>query len=299
MDEIDERIVALLEVDGRLSHVDIAKEVGLSRSAAAARIHRLLSSGEVEVRGVVHPAVIGRGALAHVGITVDGSAMDLAAQVARREDIPFLSMATGQYGLVAEVRAGSAHDVDRAVAELRALDGVIGVDTLTYVEVVRDVIGPVGDVHTHVDGTDLALLKALQDDGRASYVDLAGAVGLSAAGVRRRIIRLTESQVVRIGAVVRHAGRDRQTALGFGVRLGGDHPEVAQLLAAMPAVIFVARTLGRFDILGTVRAFTARQLIELLDTIRSTPGVRAVDSWAHLQVVKETYASGLDLPDHE
>ncbi|WP_131822868.1 AsnC family transcriptional regulator, partial [Mycobacteroides chelonae] len=184
MDEIDERIVALLEIDGRLSHRDIAQEVGLSRSAAAARIHRLLSSGEVEVRGVVHPAVIGRGALAHVGITVDGPAVEIAAQIARRDDIPFLSVTTGQYGLVAEIRAGSAHDIDKGVSELRALEAVVGIDTLTYIEVVRDVIGPVGDVQTHVDGTDLALLKALQSDGRASYVDLAGAVGLSAAGVR-------------------------------------------------------------------------------------------------------------------
>lgn len=296
MDEVDEKIVALLEVDGRLAHRDIAREVGLSRSAAAARVQRLLTSGEVEVRGVVHPAVIGRGALAHVGITVEGQATRIAAEAARRGDVPFLSLTTGRHGLVAEVRAGSARDVDRAIAEIRALDGVVGVDTLTYVEVVRDVVGPLGDVHTHVDGTDLALLRALQDDGRASYVDLAVAVGLSAAGARRRVVRLIESRVVRIGAVVRHAGRDRQSALGFGVRLGGDHPEVAQLLAAMPSVIFVARTLGRFDLLGTVRAFTARQLVDLLDTIRSTPGVRAVDSWAHLQVVKETYASGLDIP---
>lgn len=37
MDETDEAIVALLEVDGRLTHREIARAVGLSRSAAAAR----------------------------------------------------------------------------------------------------------------------------------------------------------------------------------------------------------------------------------------------------------------------
>jgi hypothetical protein len=60
----------------------------------------------------------------------------------------------------------------------------------------------------------------------------------------------------------------------------------------MPAVIFVARTLGRFDVLATVRAFSAGQLVELLDAVRSLPGVNVVESWAHLQVVKESYASG-------
>jgi DNA-binding Lrp family transcriptional regulator len=293
MDQVDEAIVELLEVDGRMTHREIARAAGLSRSSAAARVQRLIASGQVVVRGVVHPAVIGRGALAHVSLVVRGAAAPLAAQIAGRDDVPFLSLTSGQHGLVAEVRTASPREIDRTISELRSLDGVAGVDTLTYVEVVRDVIGPVGDVRTDVDDTDLALLRALQDDGRASYVDLASVVGLSPAGARRRVVRLVESQVVRVGAVVRHSGQDRQSAMGFGVRLAGDHRDVVEQIAAMPSVIFVARTLGRFDVLGTVRAFSAAQLVELLDTVRSLPGVNLVESWAHLQVVKESYASGL------
>jgi DNA-binding Lrp family transcriptional regulator len=293
MDEVDEAIVALLEVDGRLTHREIARTVGLSRSSAAARMQRLIASGQVVVRGVVHPAVIGRGALAHVSLKVRGPAAPVAAEIARRDDVPFLSLTTGPHGLVAEVRAATARDVDRSITELRSLHDVVGVDTLTYVEVVRDVVGPVGEVRTEVDEIDLALLRALQDDGRASYVDLAEVVGLSAAGARRRVVRLVESQVVRIGAVVRHSGRDRQSAMGIGLRLAGDHREVVEHLAAMPSAIFVARTLGHFDVLATLRAFSAAQLVELLDTVRALRGVNDVESWAHLEVVKESYASGL------
>jgi DNA-binding Lrp family transcriptional regulator len=294
VDEVDEAIVELLEVDGRLTHREIARTVGLSRSAAAARIQRLISSEQVVIRGAVHPAVLGRGALAHVSVVVHGPAAPVAEQLARRDDIPFLSLTGGPHALVAEIRSASARDIDRAVAELRTLPGVWGVDTLMYVEVVRDVIGPVGDVRTEVDGTDLKLLAALQQDGRSSYVDLAAMVGLSAAGARRRVVRLIAEKVVRVGAVVRHSGQDRQSALGFGIRLGGDHHEVVATLAAMPSVIFVARTLGRFDVLVTVRAFSAAQLVEVLDTVRALPGVRTLESWTHLDVVKESYASGIE-----
>ena len=151
MDELDEAIVELLEVDGRLTHREIARTLGLSRSSAAARVQRLIASGQVVVRGAVHPAVIGRGALAHVSIAVRGPAAPLAAQIALRDDVPFLSLTSGPHGLVAEVRTASARDVDRTISELRSLDGVAGVDTLTYVEVIRDVIGPVGEVRTEVD----------------------------------------------------------------------------------------------------------------------------------------------------
>jgi DNA-binding Lrp family transcriptional regulator len=293
MDEIDEAITELLEADGRLAHREIAQRVGLSRSAAAARVQRLLTTGQVVIRGAVHPAVLGRPALAHVSVSVHGRAAPVAAEVARREDVPFLSLTSGQHGLVAEVRSSSLREIDRAVSELRAIPGVSEVDTLTYVEVMRDVIGPVGDAATTIDDVDRALLAGLQQDGRASYVDLAERVGLSAAGARRRVVRLIDERVVRVGAVVRHSGRDRQSAMGFGIRLTGDHDHVVATLTAMPSVIFVARTLGRFDVLVTIRAFAAAQLVDVLDTVRALPGVRALESWTHLDVVKESYASGL------
>lgn len=294
MDEVDAAIIGLLEDDGRLTHRDIAHRAGLSRSAAATRIQRLIASGQVVVRGVVHPAVLGRGALAHVSVMVDGAAAPLAAALAQRDDIAFLSLTSGAYGLIAEVRVGSIRQIDGVVAELRAAPGVVGIETLTYIEVLRDVVGPIGEVSVHVDDVDLALLRALQRDGRASYVDLAEAVGLSPAGARRRVVRLLESQVVRVGAVVRHSGRDRQSALGLGIRLNGIGDDVIAALAGMRSVIFVARTLGRYDLLATVRAFSAAQLIEILDVVRAMPGVGVVDSWVHLDVVKENYASGLD-----
>lgn len=294
MDEVDEAIVELLEADGRLTHREIARSIGLSRSTAATRVQRLITSGQVVIRGAVHPAVLGRGALAHVSVSVHGPAAPVAAELARRDDVPFLSLTGGPHALVAEIRSASAGDVDAVVCELRSLSGVSAVDTLIYVEVTRDVISPVGTVTTEVDDTDRALLAALQVDGRASYVDLAATVGLSAAGARRRVVRLLDARVVRVGAVVRHSGQDRQSALGFGIRLAGGHEEVTAALASMPSVIFVARTLGRFDLLATMRAFSAAQLVEVLDAVRALPGVRALESWPHLDVVKESYAAGFD-----
>lgn len=244
------------------------------------------------MRGVVHPAVLGRGALAHLGIVVAGRSAPIARTLAMRSDVAFLSLTSGAHGIVAELRARSMAEIDRAIGEVRGLPDVVGVDTLSYVEVVRDVIGPVGEVGVTIDDTDRRLLRALQDDGRASYVDLAAAVGLSAAGARRRVVRLVANNVVRVGAVVRHSGQDRQSALGLGIRLAGPAEPVIAAFRAMPAAIFVARVVGRCDVLATVRAFSAAQLVDVVDEIRGLPGVTAVESWVHLDVVKENYASG-------
>src|SRR3954471_6630599 len=173
VDDTDNAIVRLLREDGRLGHREIADAIGLSRSAAAARINRLIDSGRVAVRGVVHPAVLGRGSLAHVALVVRGPAAPVAELVAAREDTPFVSLTAGVHAVAAEIRTASALAVDQAVTELRSLPGVQGVDTLSYVKVARDVVGPVGEVGHEIDAVDEALLRALQEDGRASYVDLA------------------------------------------------------------------------------------------------------------------------------
>jgi len=291
VDEVDEAIVELLESDGRLTHRDIARVIGLSRSTAAARTRRLLDSGQVVVRGVVHPGVIGLNALAYAALVIDGPAAQVAAQVAERTDVTFVSLVTGPYAVVAELRTSGPGGVAEAVSELRQVKGVVAVDTLSYVELVKDVIGPVGEVVFAVDDTDRALLRVLQEDGRCSYVELGRRVRLSAAGARRRVVNLRQGQVVRVGAVVRHSGSDQHSAMGVGLRLAGPHETVIDAVQALSSVIFVAHTLGRFDVLLTIRAFSPAKLLAVLDEIRAIPGAGAAESWTHLEVVKEIYTS--------
>lgn len=291
LDETDERIIGLLQEDGRQTHREIATRVGLSRSAAGARVQRLLAEGHIVVRGVVHPVVLGHRALAHVSLVVRGSAVRVAREVAAREDAAFVSLATGRYAVILELRAGAVTEIDEALGEVRAIDGVESTETLVYTEVVRDVAGPVGPVTAEIDDLDYALLSGLQEDGRASYVELAEAVGLSPAAARRRLVRLLSDNVVRVGAVLGHSGRGRRSATGVGLRLDGDHRDVAVAVAGLAAVTFVARTLGRYDAVLTVNTATSSGLVEVLDELRGLPGVREAESWSHLQFVKEAYAS--------
>ncbi|WP_199237453.1 Lrp/AsnC family transcriptional regulator [Kribbella antiqua] len=60
LDPIDREILAILQVDGRLSGADIGRKVNLSQPAVSARIQRLERSGVITgYRAVVDPARIG------------------------------------------------------------------------------------------------------------------------------------------------------------------------------------------------------------------------------------------------
>nr|MCW2728452.1 transcriptional regulator [Aeromicrobium sp.] len=196
MDEIDEAIAELLEADGRLTHREIAARVGLSRSATAVRVEHLIAHGQITVKGVIHPHVAGMHALAYVSLTVDGAAAEVAAAISRRFDVPFVSIVTGPRPVVLELRMADAAAIADLINELRALEQVTSVDTLTYVELVRDVAAPVGEVTVTIDATDAKILRLLQEDGRCSYAEIGRLLGMSPGGARRRVVRLLEGGVV-------------------------------------------------------------------------------------------------------
>lgn len=296
MDEVDEAIAELLEIDGRLTHRQIASAVGLSRSTVALRTERLISTGQLIVKGVVHPHVLGRHALAYVALTLNGPAAEVAEEIARRDDVPLVSIVSGARPVVLELRVADAARVAQVITELRQLKGVVSVDTLSYVALVRDVVAPVGEVMAQVDDVDVEILQILQEDGRSSYVEIGRRIGMSPGGARRRVVRLIDGGVVRIGGLMRHSSRDRQSAMGLGMRLAGDHRIVIEALQRVAGVIFIAHTLGRFDLLVTVRGFSNQQLCATLDEIRAIPGAGEVETWAHLDVVKESYAAAILSP---
>jgi len=226
-------------------------------------------------------------------VEVNCAAAQVARAIAQLPEVPFVSIVTGPRAVAAEIRTASTDAFIEAVDTIRALPGVESATTLTYTNVVRDVVGPVGEISTELDSVDLALLRHLQDDGRASYVDLAERVGLSAAGVRRRVRTLIEHKVVRVGAVVRHSGHDQHVAMGVGIRLTGARQDVVDGLRGLDSMIFMAHTTGEADILLTLRAFSAAQLAATADRIRGLAGVSDINTWIHLSILKEGYDAKL------
>lgn len=60
LDEIDQRIIAVLHEHARISYTDLAKEVGLSRVAVQTRIQSLMDDGVIErFTAVINPEKIG------------------------------------------------------------------------------------------------------------------------------------------------------------------------------------------------------------------------------------------------
>ncbi len=144
-----------------------------------------------------------------------------------------------------------------------------------------------------LDSIDRQIISHLQRDGRRAYGAIAAEVGLSEAGVRRRVQRLKESGVMQIVAITDplQLGYGREALIG--IRVHGDVRLVADKIASIDEANYVVMTAGSFDIIAEVIAVDDDALVHLLnDSIRSIPGVTEVETFLYLKLSKQTYVWG-------
>jgi Lrp/AsnC family transcriptional regulator for asnA, asnC and gidA len=140
-----------------------------------------------------------------------------------------------------------------------------------------------------LDSIDRQIISHLQRDGRRAYGAIANEVGLSEAGVRRRVQRLKDSGVMQIVAITDplQLGYGREALIG--IRVHGDVRLVADKIASIDEANYVVMTAGSFDII----ADDDDALVHLLnDSIRSIPGVTEVETFLYLKLSKQTYVWG-------
>ncbi|GAA1451748.1 Lrp/AsnC family transcriptional regulator [Nocardiopsis tropica] len=288
LDAVDAALMRALQGDGRATFQALADGVGLSRTAVRARVRQLVQSGAIRIVGVLHAGVVGMEVLGHVSFRVSGPVGPLLEALVEREAVTFAAQSAGRFPAVAQVRVADDGALTKELTDLRSLPGVEGAEVFRANAVFKDAHSSVRELRDiELDALDWRLVRQLLKDGRASYADLARQVGLSQAAARSRVVRLLNSGVVHVTALVEPSAVGANEQLGFGLRCRGDAEALGSALANMPRVSFMASGFGRYDIIGTLTAPDRCQLVEALESVRSAPGVGYVETWDHLSVRKE------------
>ena len=294
---LDDELLVLLRRDGRESVSSLAATLGVPRSVVSARLQKLLATGGVVVTAVVSPLVLGLHVMCHLSIRTSG-APDAAA--ARILDIPraaFVSITSGHVDVVAELRARDQKELFAAIAQVRAIPGIVEVSTLVYIDILRSPFTSVqgSPVRLEIDDVDRRLVELLQRDGRATYRDMARAVGISDSSVRSRVRPLIDDHIIRVTAIVQRNRATRSFALGLGINVRGDADALVQRILAIGAVEFLATSLGAVDLVMTISAPSLDELQVVVSEIRGFPEVMRVSSWVHLAQLREQYHEPLDV----
>ncbi|MPZ73319.1 MAG: AsnC family transcriptional regulator [Nitriliruptorales bacterium] len=121
VDSIDHRLLELLKNDARLSMADLGRLVGLSRTAALARVRRLERTGTIRGYHADVSAAPYEEHVARVGIVVN--AADTAAYVRRLmsiEEVTEAETVAGELDLLVRMTAANAARLDAVLDRVNA-----------------------------------------------------------------------------------------------------------------------------------------------------------------------------------
>jgi Lrp/AsnC family transcriptional regulator for asnA, asnC and gidA len=137
LDEVDRRILAELNADGRVPFLRVARTLGVSESLVRQRVTRMLESGAVRVLAITNPRSMGFATVAWIGIVASGGVPlgDLAGRVAALPSIAYVAICAGQFDIFAEAICVDRADLLRVLdEEVRPLAGVGHTEVFVYLD---------------------------------------------------------------------------------------------------------------------------------------------------------------------
>ncbi len=105
IDEMDRRIIAILNEDGRASNKDIAARLNVSEGTLRNRCHKLSDAGLLRVSGLINPDDSPSKQLMLLGVNITCS-RDLtkkAVEISKLADVQSAYITAGRYDIIAEV----------------------------------------------------------------------------------------------------------------------------------------------------------------------------------------------------
>lgn len=127
VDALDLQMIALLQEDGRMSNVELARALGIAESTVRKRLERLLQNGTVRIVALPDLAKVGRPVRVLLSLQVSPARVqEVARHLAALPEVISLHFTTGEYQLVAEACFPSENALHIFLSErLSSLQGVV------------------------------------------------------------------------------------------------------------------------------------------------------------------------------
>src|SRR5437870_12872390 len=124
LDELDVKILRLLNSDARKSYRDIAKATDASISTVSSRVRKLEDLGVITgYVPVLNEARLGYDVLAVVGVTIHkGKLLEVQRRLAKDDRVPHGSEVTGEGDSIVVVLLNDAREVDDFIKRLGSMD---------------------------------------------------------------------------------------------------------------------------------------------------------------------------------
>ena len=140
LDEVDLRILRMLQEDARTPFSRVAKEVGVSEATVHMRVKRLKELGVLRgFQALVDPSSVGKGLTAITLIKADP--MKYAEILEKLKSIPDVYEVydvTGEYDAVVKLRSGNREELASLIDDIGRIPGVSATLTMIVLKTVKE-----------------------------------------------------------------------------------------------------------------------------------------------------------------
>lgn len=131
MDEVDLKILKILQADGRTALSEIARRLEMGNATIHERVDSLESEGYIkEYRAVLEPELLGIDQVAFVHVRTDpGGFSSVAERLAEEPDVQEIHEITGDFDLLLKARVREQADLTDLLTTIGGYDGVVDTST--------------------------------------------------------------------------------------------------------------------------------------------------------------------------
>jgi DNA-binding Lrp family transcriptional regulator len=314
-DLLDTKLLHALQLDGRAPFSTIAEVLGVSDQTIARRYSRLHDARRLRVRGLSDAERL-RDTRWIVRVQCTPNAAAAAADaLALRPDTSWISLTSGGTEIVCVVRTASGEQDNRLLLQTLPRNRFVVAMTAhcvlhTFFGDPTGLINKLGSLSraqiarlrrppiaadgepVSLSAVDRKLFALLEDDGRATFAELAAATDTSQTTVRRRIAELRANGTLYFDVDFDQALLDLHVRAMLWLSVAPSQlAAVGKALAAHPETAYVAATTGASNLYASVVCADTSALYTYLTTrIAGLTGIERVET---VPIVRSVKRSGL------
>jgi len=131
LDKKDQGLLALLRADARMSVVDLAEKLGVSRATVQNRMRRLEENGVILGYTIAMGSAVETPAVRALMLIRAESAQEAGVIASLRGDpqVTAVHHTTGRWDLIAEIQTDTLSSFNKIVGALRLIDGIKATET--------------------------------------------------------------------------------------------------------------------------------------------------------------------------
>ena len=130
VDEINNKIMALLEENSRMTYVEIANSVGLSEGAVRNRIQSLVTDNVIKRFTIERSISHGVRALTMIAVEPGIPTFEVSKKVNHLEGVERIYEVTGEYDIVMVSNGSNIESINKVIEDIRKIPGVEKTNTI-------------------------------------------------------------------------------------------------------------------------------------------------------------------------